>query len=331
METLALIELLDRDGQARQTLRVSAWPVRVGRALDSDVVIDDPHVAARHLALVERDGLVHVVPEPSLNGVRIGRAAVAPGTAATLPVSGLLHVGPVTLRVRLAGAPLAPEERYVDPAGGRRRAAWLLALVLVAAAWTGFDLWLSSVPGESGTAMTGLYLAAPVGLGIWCGLWALISKIFQRHFAFWPHLEAALFWPLAATVAEAAGGQLAFALSMPDLAKAGHVLAVAAIGMLLWRHLGIVQPTRRRTFAWVVVGMLATVGGLNAAERLRHQQPLVGGLYLGTISLPAVRVVKPMSARAFVESAAPLEKSLARWAKKGGGADAVDVPADADD
>jgi hypothetical protein len=257
------------------------------------------------------------VPAATLNGVRVGRARIAAGTAATLPASGLLHVGPLTLRVRLAGAALAPEQRWVDPGGGRRRAAWLLALALLAAAWAGFDLWLSSVPGESGTAMTGMYLAAPVGLGIWCGLWALVSKIFQRQFAFWPHLEAALFWPLLATLVEAACGQAAFALSMPVLAKAGHVLAVAALAMLLWRHLSIVQPSRRRAFAWILAGIAAVVGGLNVAERARHQQPLVGSLYLGTLSLPGLRLAKPVSADAFVQSAAPLEKSLARWAKKG--------------
>ncbi|MGN6527911.1 MAG: FHA domain-containing protein [Burkholderiaceae bacterium] len=317
METLALIELLDRDGQARQATRVSAWPVRIGRALDSDVVLDDPHVAAHHLELVEHDGAVQVVPASTINGVRVGRATVAAGTAATLPASGLLHVGPLTLRVRLASSALAPEQRWVDPGGGRRRAAWLLALALLAAAWAGFDLWLSSVPGESGTAMTGMYLAAPLGLGIWCGLWALVSKIFQRQFAFWPHLEAALFWPLLATIVEAVCGQAAFALSMPVLAKAGHVLAIAALAMLLWRHLSIVQPTRRRAFGWILVGVVAVVGGLNVAERVRHQQPLVGGLYLGTISLPGMRLAKPESADAFVQSAAPLQKSLARWAKKG--------------
>ena len=54
METLALIETLDRDGQPRQILRVSQWPVRIGRAIDCDLVLDDPHVAAHHAALTWR-------------------------------------------------------------------------------------------------------------------------------------------------------------------------------------------------------------------------------------------------------------------------------------
>ena len=60
METLALIETLDRDGQPRQILRVSQWPVRIGRAIDCDLVLDDPHVAAHHATLAWRDDGLHI-------------------------------------------------------------------------------------------------------------------------------------------------------------------------------------------------------------------------------------------------------------------------------
>ncbi len=319
METLALIELLDRDGQPRHVVRVTEWPVLIGRAIDCDVVLDDPHVAAHHASLVWRDDGVHVRPEPSVNGVRLGRAAIVDGSAPLLPASALLRLGTTTLRVRLAGEALAPEQALIDEhhATGRR-AAWLLALVVVAALWAAFEQWVVAAPGSSGTEMTAVYLAAPIGLGIWCGLWALGSKLFQRQFAFWPHLEVALFWPLVAMVAETLSAQAAFALSMPWLAKAGHMAAVVALAMLLWRHLSIVLPQRRQAFAWVLVGLVVVGGGLDMAGRARHQQPLVGTLYLGTISLPGLRVAKPVSADAFVKSAAPLEKSLSRWAKASG-------------
>ncbi len=59
-----------------------------------------------------------------------------------------------------------------------------------------------------------------------------------------------------------------------------------------------------------------------------QQEPLLGDLYLGTISLPGVRVVKPVSTDAFVKSAAPLEKTLLKWAKPG---DDDDEPAGDED
>ena len=49
--SVAVLELLDRDGHVRQSVAVPHWPLRIGRALDNDVVLSDPHVAAHHLVL----------------------------------------------------------------------------------------------------------------------------------------------------------------------------------------------------------------------------------------------------------------------------------------
>ncbi|MEP6505777.1 MAG: FHA domain-containing protein [Betaproteobacteria bacterium] len=322
METLALIELLDRDGQPRQTLRVSQWPVRVGRAIDCDLVIDDPHVAAHHADLVWREGGVHIEPAATVNGVRLGRATVAAGSTPRLPSTGLVTLGITTLRVRLAGEVLAPEVKLADlHLGERRNIGALLALMIFAALWKALDLWVSSVPGESGSTLAGHYLGTPVALIVWCALWALGSKLFQHYFAFWPHLRLALFWLLVGLVAEAAAGQLAFALSMPWIAKLGRIVFVGAVAMLLWRHMSLVLPQRRQAFALAIASAVTVGGGLLLADRALLQQPLVGDLYLGTISLPAVRVAKPVSADAFVKSAQPLETALSRLAKPGGEGD----------
>jgi hypothetical protein len=328
METLALIELLDRDGQPRHSVRVTQWPVRIGRAIDCDIVLDDPHVAAHHASLVWGDDGVHVVPTPSVNGVHFGRSRVVPGTAPALPPNALLTLGTTILRVRLAGEALPAEVPLATEQAQGRRTAWLFGLATVAALWAAFEQWLGATPGATGTEMAVVFLAAPIALGLWCGLWALGSKLFQRQFAFWPHLEVALFWPLLAVLVNALAGQLAFALSMPLIAKAGRVAAVGALAMLLWRHLGIVLPLRRRAFGYVMIAIVLVGGGLNVAEHVARQQPLVGELYLSTISLPAMRVARPVSADAFVQAAQPLEKSLARWVRAG---DADAEPVNEDD
>jgi hypothetical protein len=331
METLALIETLDRDGQPRQVLRVLQWPVRIGRAIDCDLVLDDPHVAAHHATLALRDDGVHVEPAASLNGVRLGRAAVAPGSTPLLPPSSTMTFGATTLRVRLAGEVLAPEQRLLDLLQyERRHALTLMGLILFAALWQGFSLWLATVPGAQGSALAWNYLGAPIGLIVWCALWAIGSMIFQRRFAFWAHLYVALKWLLIAVVAEAAAGQLAFALSMPVLDKLGRLVFAGAIAMMIWRHLGLLLPSRRRAFAIAIGSAVAVSGGLLLIDRGMQQQPLIGDLYLGTISLPGVRIVKTVSADAFVKSAAPLEKTLARWAKPGDDDDAEEAGSDDD-
>ena len=318
METLALIEALDRDGHARQVLRVTQWPVRIGRAIDCDLVLDDPHVAAWHATLAWHEDGLHVEPAATLNGVRLGASTVAPGSAPLLPASGLLVLGATTLRVRLAGDVLAPEQRFVDfHKIERRHAVQLAALIALAAVWEGFIQWLTTIPGTPSSALAMSYLGTPALLVLWCAAWAIGSMLFQRRFAFWPHLRVALTWLLVGVVTEAATAQIAFALSMPLFEKLGRVIFVGAIAMMLWRHMGLLLPQRRRAVAISIAGAVAVGGCLLLVGRSVQQEPLVGDLYLGTISLPGVRVVKPVSTDAFVKSAAPLEKTLSKWAKPG--------------
>jgi hypothetical protein len=331
METLALIETLDRDGQPRQVLRVSQWPVRIGRAIDCDLVVDDPHVAAHHATLAMREDGLHVEPAVTVNGVRLGRAAIAPGSTALLPASGLMTLGATTVRVRLADQVLAPEQRLLDLDQYERRNAFnLMVLILVAALWKGLDLWLSTMPGAQASALAWSYLSAPAWLIVWCALWAIGSMLFQRRFAFWAHLHVALTWLLIGVIAQAVTGQLAFALSMPWIEKLGRIVFVGALAMMMWRHMGLLLPQKRRAFAIAIGSAVLVGGGLLLVDRSLQQQPLVGDLYLGTISLPGVRLAKTVSADAFVKSAAPLEKTLSHWAKSGGGEDDDDA-AGADD
>ena len=318
METLALIETLDRDGQPRQILRVSQWPVRIGRAIDCDLVLDDPHVAPHHATLFAAEDGVHVEPATTLNGVKFGRATVAAGTTPRLPASGLITVGAVTLRVRLAGDVLAPEQRLVDLHQiERRHAAVLVAMIVFASVWKGFDLWLSTVPGTQGSALATAYLTAPIGIVLWCVAWAIGSMLFQRRFAFWAHLYVALTWVIVAVVVDMVAGQLAFAFSMPSIEKVGRIVFVLALAMMLWRHMGLLLPTRRQTVGIVIASAVVVSGGLTLFARSVQQEPLVGDLYLGTISLPSLRVARPESVDNFVKSAAPLEKTLSKWAKPG--------------
>jgi hypothetical protein len=318
METLALIETLDRDGQPRQVLRVSQWPVRIGRAIDCELVLDDPHVAAHHATLFLRDDVVHVEPAATVNGVRLGKAMVAPFSTPPLPPSRLLTLGSTTLRVRLAGDVLAPEQRFVDlHRHERRHGVTLAVLIALAALWHGFDQWLTTIPGTPSYTLAWTYLGVPAGLMLWCAAWAIGSMLFQHRFAFWPHLRVALTWLLLGTFVKVVAGQLAFALSAPLIDKAGRAVFIFAVAMMIWRHLELLVPRLRRSFGIAIGSAVVVGGGLLLVARSVQQEPLVGDLYLGTISLPGVRVVKPVSADAFVQSAAPLEKTLSRWAKPG--------------
>ena len=109
-ERLALIEILERDGRVRQQASVSAWPLAIGRALDNDLVLDDPHVAAHHAVLeTDADGRLWLAVGETSNGVRLGRRTLRTGERLELPAGAApLQLGHTRLRLRRAGEALAP-------------------------------------------------------------------------------------------------------------------------------------------------------------------------------------------------------------------------------
>ena len=69
MPTLALLEAFDRHGALLARAPVTRWPVTVGRSLECDLVLDDPHVAPTHLRIdraadAPRTCLLYTSPSP---------------------------------------------------------------------------------------------------------------------------------------------------------------------------------------------------------------------------------------------------------------------------
>ncbi|MES2717303.1 MAG: FHA domain-containing protein [Pseudomonadota bacterium] len=243
-DRLALIELLDRDGRARRTLDVHAWPVTLGRALDNTWVLDDPHVAPHHATLAaDAQGRLSVLVGDSRNGLQLGRQQLRAGQQATLPDTGtLLQLGGQRLRLRLAAAPLAPEWPLARPlVAGLALWAMLLAWVLVQV----LQRWVQLDPGADLVQWLPWLLGLPGGLALWCGLWALGSKLFRHGFEFGSHAAIALAGLLVYEVLDLLLPTAAAALGWPWLWQAYHQWGLPLLGMLVVRaHLRLLLPQR---------------------------------------------------------------------------------------
>lgn len=330
MDHAALIEILDRDGQVRETHKVRAWPLRIGRAPDCDLVLADPHLAGHH-ALLHASApdpasgtaspAVRLELLPGINGGWLDQQHLAPGTQADWPAAGaVLQLGTTRLRLRRQDDPLAPEKplpRGSEPAPAVRRPAWLLpglvgasALVLWGDFWSGSEAQSSWVDAASA-------VLAPLGVVlVWAVLWALVTQLFRHTFAFSAHLVRTLAVLLGVqVVTELAMPLLAYALSWPRLMAVEGVGASLALVGLLWWQASLVWPRARRQLA-LGLGLLFLVGLALMLGRRTEQQHWLGQPYSASLPPPAVRLVSPQPVEAFVDGLQSLQEPLQRQSRK---------------
>jgi hypothetical protein len=317
----ALIELLDADGQVRQSHRVEHLPVRLGRALANEVVIDDPHVAPFHAtlsgALSWVEGGVQLSVGSTVNGVQLGSqdrggTSLGAGAALALKPGQIWRLGNTRVRVRLVDEALADELPLPPPPRGWVPLALMAGAVL---AWPVAETWLGSAPGSDPMELLKSALQWTVIAGVWCGLWALGSTLFQRRFAFMTHLRIFVPLMLASSVLEFALAQLGFMLSWPALSRLNGGLSAVIAAVMIWRHLSALRPQRSLGFALGCATAFTVAVGINLQMHHKTHDRWFAQLYASTLSLPQLRAVSAQPVQALVDDLRSLEARLAELAQ----------------
>jgi hypothetical protein len=317
--TLAVIDVFDRDGHPRQTFHVTRWPLRVGRALDNDIVLGDAHVATHHLSIgPEAAGLTLHVGD-TRNGVALGRRRLARGERAVLAPDGPpidLMLGRTPLRLRLPGHALAPELALAPDGSLTRRVGSLLLAAILLIAGTLFTTYLDTDPDGFSRAAGSALLAGLLGAAVWCSSWALLSKTFTRQARFGWHLRVFLYASLALLAVAALPALLAFAFSWPWLTDFDFIGSIVVIAAALYFHLLAVEQTRHRVLKWAAA--TCAVVGVAVAFWFNVQRTDQFGdeLYMSHLFPPALRLARPVPVDAFVDGLATLQSTLDKKAKE---------------
>ncbi|HWH80869.1 MAG TPA: FHA domain-containing protein, partial [Burkholderiaceae bacterium] len=264
---LGVLELLERDGHTRQSLPIHAWPLRIGRALDNDVVLADPHIAPHHLVIEAGDAGPSLTVADTRNGVLLGRRRLRSGESAALDAAGApieLTLGRTPLRLRLPGHALAPELALAPAGSTARRGLAVAAGALLLIGSVLFGTYLDSDPEAFTRAAGSALLGGLVGAAVWCTVWALLSKTFTRQAHFGWHLRVFLIASLALVAVTVLPALGAFALSWPWLSDFDFIAAIGVAAAGLYFHLLAVEPARHRLLKWValtcaVVGVLLSL------------------------------------------------------------------------
>ena len=321
--TLGLIEAHDRHGALLARAPITRWPVTVGRALDCDLVLDDPFVAPRHLRIDRTVDEHHTVQAEVLetrNGARLQRKRHAQGERFDWPGGTPIDLGHTHITLRLADAPIADEQAL--PEFPWRTVGTTAALVVLVGAAAVASSWLESRDSSQYLkSLPSVLLMLLLVMSAWSGLWAVANKMFAGRLQFWRHVRIACTVYLASEALRLVANLAAFSFSLEALSQFASVLGVLVLAWALYAHLATVLPRRRVGLAWTVaaVVMLGVPAWLGA--QWLNRMRLTNEMYMSSLFPPSLRVAPTAPVDQLLQDAETLRAKLDRRLKDDGLAD----------
>jgi hypothetical protein len=309
MDEVVWVEILSRHRDVVARHRCLGPELRIGRAYDNDVVIDDPYVAAHHLR-VRHDQTGALVAEDlgSANGTfaERGRARLE---RIVLDGDHPIRIGQTYLRIRASGHAVPQERVQTSQVPG-----WL-APAAVAVAVLGLEV-LSQWLNETSEAKFYSYLVAALMLAFlvvgWTAIWAVLSRIFSGQAHFERNLLIALAGVLIYSVYREFLQLGAYALSTQTPQTYRYVGTWTLLAAVCLLHLRAIGPSRMRLKGGVMAGLLAIA---LATQALSQSETRLGNNqqdYVHRLMPPTLRLAPLHSEDAFFAEAAELKASLDR-------------------
>lgn len=269
------VEQLDRQGTVMSRQRVHDGALTVGRGYENDLIIDDPYIAPAHLRIgYDADGVLWiedlVANAPPTTDSPTSSTRVLVGSEASI------RIGQTTLRVRTRAFAVPPALAMAAPPatsflgsdGGR---------LLICAAIVMMSSLLSAWLKQTGEFKVATYLAAgvflPLGILAWAGVWSLITRIVASHAHFLRHALIVFGFLLGIELIDDLGDLAAYAMTWKLPSLVTQSAATALMGALVFAHLAVVMPRRKR-IAGAIIGLLVAVGiGATVADRFDADRP----------------------------------------------------------
>lgn len=190
---IGTVEILNRSGQVLHRLSWDGAPVRVGRAHDNDLVVNDPYVCPHHLELESRNGQPQAHDLGSLNGIYQGYSK-SRQEHVPLEDGRSVQFGHSQLRFHSAGSQVPATLRDTARLGllSLLASPWALLGLALLAVLTLYasELLDNPAPPELLTLAEGMSYPL-IGIFAWAGFWSLMNRILSHRSHFVAHLSIA--------------------------------------------------------------------------------------------------------------------------------------------
>jgi hypothetical protein len=305
-----IIEELSRGGGHSCYHRVEKLPVRIGRALDNDIIIPDPYVSPLHVTIEEGTDCWMVIDRGSENGTFVGKNKKIEG-AATLVSGDRLTVGRTQLRVWSSEHKSAPTLRLaVQQGSGGRLTIPLLACVsfMVTAAFLTLHLFLETAKQTIVITLFANaipYLFFPI---LWAGIWACAGFILRRKSRFslqFITANGALVCIIVITVSTEYFDYLSGSEKMASVFQYAAMALLSAL--LLFANLviatGIADVRRALSALLIGGGVIAVIAIVDHAESFENR---ISPAYSRTLKPPYAKITRSITLDRFIKESETL-------------------------
>lgn len=300
------LEHLHRDGSVQQRIHLPSTPdaeLRIGRALDNDLVLDDPHCAPYHAILRHGEGEEVTLHDlDSVNGLRIsvrfGRSRHCPSVSRTAEVPDYtrIQIGNSSIGIRHSSWVMTPEQPLST------RMIWPLALlalcmVLLHEAWV---IWLGATHVESNTPYLAKLSGLAAVLAVWSTGYSLLGRILGGVDRFFNHLLIVCIAYLCEMVLQMVLEQLAFSFYWLWPLQIENHVTIVVIALTVRAHLRLADPRHWPVMRWGV-GLATFVAiGVPIGQMWITNQRLTNTQLVDVVQHPMTRLVEPTSMKDFM-------------------------------
>lgn len=188
MEAPLVVEILDRFGKVRERHRLERFPVRIGRAYDNDIILDDPYVSENHVEILrDGDGHTLITDLKSDNGM-FSLHPLQRHDVINLHNNLRIRIGHTDLRFRSTTHPV--RETYIDRGTPSRLHFILTTTIMLPVIWLLAGLimlgmhYLQSSHDVSLARLFGEILPVFIFIVAWAFAWSIASKLVTHKFYF---------------------------------------------------------------------------------------------------------------------------------------------------
>ena len=250
------LELIDRAGRVEQRALIADKPVRIGRAFDNDLILDDVHVDAHHAEVIVGENDVPMVRDlHSVNGLMRARKRV---DTITLDRECTFTIGGVAVRVRPAEGATAPAQPLRRASAFAHPVAWALVLLAAALACTAYENTLGNSERASAPQLLNIVLMPMIVVLLWSAIWALIGRLLVHRPRYFSHVAVVSASILIGSALTLLLRPLAFALSLEDFAGwVSTITGFVTTAVLVGSQLAL--ATRLRPRGAFIAGLCAAL------------------------------------------------------------------------